>query len=107
MSDFDLTASRRYRARLAKQRAYQAKYRAGKKTRKAPDREDVAKANLTASLDSFRRLPARIDPWMAYIVSQLEMDGFDRKASNTVVLGIVDRALQDAQEETMVGSTAT
>ncbi len=103
MSDFDLTASRRYRARLAKQRAYQAKYRAKRKTGRAPDREDVAKASLTASLDSFRHRPERTDSWMAYIVSQLEVDGFDRKASATVVRGIVHRALKDTPEDATAG----
>ncbi len=99
MSDFDLTASRRYRARLAKQRDYQASYRAGLKAKKAPERDDVAKAALASALASVHRAPDAVEHWMANVVRRLAEDGFDPIASSETVRGMIERAGHKRQEQ--------
>ncbi len=91
MSDFDLTASRRYRARLAKQRSYQANYRAGLKAKKVPERDDVAGAALRVFLVSAAGRADAARGLIGAIAEDLTGRGFNEHATIAALTSMVDR----------------
>lgn len=98
MDRFDLEMARRYRARLEKHRAHQAKYRAKNKAGKRPERDDVERAALRLFLGSALRYPDREHKWIDAIARDLAGKGFREVATKRVIANMLER-LRGGNEE--------
>ncbi|RDJ24823.1 hypothetical protein DWF00_16500 [Bosea caraganae] len=82
----------RYRARLRRQRSYQADYREKLKMSRTPDREDMAACLLRLVVrNSARDWEHHGANWERVLVKHLSERGFDMQATSEAFRGMLDR----------------